>query len=100
MLFYLAAIIIPVALIMREVFTLPDKVYDILKFLVTIGLPAASSLYVGLAKVFGWPYASEVAQTTTLICIFIGTLIGISSHYYWQEPDMEGDDLGDEDAHL
>lgn len=100
MLFYLAAIIIPVAFTMREVFTLPDKIYDILKFLVTIGLPAASSLYVGLAKVFGWPYASEVAQTTTLICTFIGTLIGISSHYYWQEPELEGDDLGDEDAHL
>ena len=77
-------------------FKLSNKVYDILKFLVTIGLPATSSLYVGLAKVFGWPYASEVAQTTTLICTFIGTLIGISSYQYWNEQaEVQGDDQGE-----
>lgn len=94
---YLCLLIIPVALTVRDIFALPDRVYDLLKFLVTIGLPATSSLYVGLAKVFGWPYASEVAQTTTLICTFIGTLIGISSHLYWQDQEQpQGDDPGEE----
>ena len=34
-----------------------DKVYDILKWLCLIALPALSVLYSALAGVWGWPYA-------------------------------------------
>ncbi len=36
-----------------------DKVYDILKWLCLIALPALSVLYSALAGVWGWPYAQE-----------------------------------------
>ena len=38
---------------------LNNKVYDILKWVVMIVLPAISAFYVALASVWGWPYAEE-----------------------------------------
>lgn len=78
---------------------LSNKVYDTLKFLVTIGFPASAACYCGLAKIYGWPYASEVAQTSAVICTFIGTLIGISSVNYWnaqQNADTQQSDEASE----
>lgn len=61
---------------------LPDAVYQVLKWLVLIVIPAAATLYVGLAAVWGWPYATEIAKTASLICAFIGALIGVSQIGY------------------
>jgi hypothetical protein len=61
---------------------LPDPVYQVLKWLVVIVIPAAATLYVGLAAVWGWPYADEIAKTAALICAFIGALIGVSQIGY------------------
>lgn len=61
---------------------LPDSVYQVLKWLVVIVIPAAATLYVGLALVWGWPYADEIAKTASLICAFIGALIGVSQIGY------------------
>ena len=35
---------------------LPDKVYDVLKWLTVICLPALGAAYLALAAVWGWPY--------------------------------------------
>ncbi len=61
---------------------LPDSVYQVLKWLVVIVIPAAATLYVGLALVWGWPYADEIAKTASLICAFIGAIIGVSQIGY------------------
>ena len=61
---------------------LPGKVFDVLKWCVLVFIPAATSLYVGLSLVWGWPLAEEVAKTSTLICAFLGTLLGISNLSY------------------
>ena len=44
-------------------YILPDWLYDNIKYVVTIVMPAVSVLYVGLAGIWGWPYADEVART-------------------------------------
>ena len=54
-----------------------DKVYDILKWLCLIALPALSVLYSALAGVWGWPYAQEVATTINAVVAFVGALIGM-----------------------
>lgn len=59
-----------------------DKVYDCLKWCVLVFIPAATSLYVGLSMVWGWPLAEEVAKTSALICAFLGALLGISNLSY------------------
>lgn len=59
-----------------------DKVYDILKWLCLIALPALSVLYSALAGVWGWPCAQEVATTINAVVAFVGALIGISTASY------------------
>jgi hypothetical protein len=61
---------------------LPDKLYDILKWITMIVLPALATAYVGLAAVWGWPFADEVAKTVAVICTLLGALLGISTAEY------------------
>lgn len=61
---------------------LPNKLYDILKWVVMICLPALTTAYVGLAAIWGWPFATEVAKTSAVICTLLGTLLGISTAEY------------------
>lgn len=57
---------------------LPNKVYDILKWICLICLPAVAVLYTALAKIWGLPFESEIPATINAIALFIGALIGIS----------------------
>lgn len=61
---------------------LPDKLYDVLKWITMIVLPALATAYVGLAAVWGWPFADEVAKTVAVICTLLGALLGISTAQY------------------
>ena len=61
---------------------LNSKVYDILKWITMIVLPALATAYVGLAAIWGWPYADQVAKTTAVICTLLGALLGISTAQY------------------
>lgn len=59
-----------------------NNTYDFLKWTTLIGIPAAASLYSGLAQLFAWPYAAEVTQAAALVCAFLGTILGISNYQY------------------
>ena len=59
-----------------------DKLYDVLKWVVMIVLPALSTAYVGLAAVWGWPLADEVAKSCSVVCVLLGALLGISTAEY------------------
>ena len=61
---------------------LPDKVYDILKWIVMICIPALTTAYVGLSAVWGFPYAEEIAKTSAVVCTLLGALLGISTAQY------------------
>ena len=66
---------------------LSDRVYDALKWITMILLPAMATAYVGLAAIWHFPYADEVAKTTAVICTLLGALLGISTaQYNKQEP--------------
>ena len=66
---------------------LSNRVYDILKWCVMIAIPALTTAYVGLSGIWGWPYATEVAKTSAVICTLLGALLGISTaQYNKQEP--------------
>ena len=66
---------------------LSNKAYDILKFMVTILLPALGTLYFALSQIWGFSYGEEVIGTITAITVFLGSLIGISSAQYRKEQD-------------
>ena len=61
---------------------LPDKWYDALKWITMILLPALATAYVGLAAIWHFPYADEVAKTTAVLCTLLGALLGISTAQY------------------
>lgn len=61
---------------------LNDKLYDVLKWVTMIVIPAIATAYVGLAAVWAWPYAEEVAKTATVACTLLGALLGISTAQY------------------
>ena len=63
---------------------IPNEVYDALKWAAIIGLPALSTAYSALAGIWGLPFAGEVPQTISVLALFIGTLLGVSSVGYNQ----------------
>ena len=69
----------------KETMKLNNKVYDILKWLVIIVMPAVATLYAALAAVWAWPYADEVVTTITAVDTFIGAVLCISTAQYHKE---------------
>ena len=64
---------------------LSNKVYDVLKWIAMILIPAVSALYFGLSQIWGFPYGEEIVGTLAVIDTFLGALLGISSSKYWKE---------------
>jgi putative holin Dp-1 len=63
-------------------FMLSNGVYDALKWITTILLPALSTLYVAVAAIWNLPYAEQVTSTISVIVLFLGALLQISSLQY------------------
>ena len=63
-------------------FKLKDSVYDVLKWVALVCLPAPGVAYSALAGVWGSPYADEIARTVNAICVLLGALLGISTAEY------------------
>lgn len=59
-----------------------NKVYDILKWIAAIVLPALGTLYFALANIWVFPYGEEIVGTITAIDTFLGVILGISSVKY------------------
>lgn len=59
-----------------------NKVYDILKYIAQIVLPAIGTLYFALAGIWGFPYGEQIVGTITAIDAFLGAILGISSAKY------------------
>lgn len=60
-------------------YILPDKLYQVLKWLCIIALNAIGVLYATLAALWGWPYGVEIPATLEAIAVCIGVLIGVSA---------------------
>lgn len=65
--------------------TLSPSLYQILKWLCVIVLPALSSLIVGLSRIWNFEtVGSNIAATITLIATFLGTILCISNYNYYK----------------
>lgn len=58
---------------------LPSKVYEVLRWVVVIVLPAISVLITNLGKTWGWelPYEA-ISATIDYIAVFLGVIFGVS----------------------
>ena len=59
-----------------------NKVYDVLKWVALIFLPALGTLYFALAGIWGLPYGEEIVGTITALDAFLGALLGLASANY------------------
>lgn len=66
-----------------------NKVYDALKWIAQILLPALGTLYFALAKIWGLPYPAEVVGTISAVDVFLGALLGISTSQYNKEKEQQ-----------
>ena len=59
-----------------------NKMYDVLKWIAMVFLPAIATLYFALAGIWGFPYGEEIVGTITAVDTFLGVLLGIISAQY------------------
>ena len=65
---------------------IPDKIFDVLKWIAIVALPALSTFIVVLGKIWNWgDIAPMVAQTITAVAVLLGALLGISTIQYNKE---------------
>ena len=67
---------------------LPNKVYDVLKWVLSVAGAPTIALITGLGQLYGWD-TFKVVETISLIATFLGAIFGISVYQYGK---------GDEDA--
>lgn len=71
---------------------LSNSVYDGLKFIALVMLPALGTLYFALAQIWGLPAADEVVGTIVSVDTFLGLLLGVSGKSYKEA--TEGPTIG------
>lgn len=61
---------------------LNDELYNFLKWMAQIVLPAMGTLYFGLSSIWGLPYGEQVVGTITVLDAFLGAILGVSTAKY------------------
>lgn len=77
--------------------TFSNSVYDALKFIAQVVLPAVGTLYFALSQIWGLPAAEQVVGTIIAVDAFLGVILGFSSASYKQE--TQGKLIGFVDVH-
>ena len=74
-----------------------NKVYDVLKYIAQIVLPALGTLYFALSKIWNFPYGPEIVGTITAVDAFLGALLKISTDQYNQQQPPDEDTPWDDE---
>ncbi len=61
---------------------LKNRVYDVLKWIALIMLPALATFYYGIATIWNLPYPEEIGKTITMIDTLLGCMLGVSTVRY------------------
>lgn len=64
-----------------------DKVYDVLKYIAIIVLPAVGTLYFTISTIWGLPYAEQIQGTILAVDTCLGALLQISKSKYKNNDD-------------
>ena len=61
---------------------IPNRLYDVLKWVAIIVMPALATFIVGLGGIWSIQFAGQLAATVTAIGVLLGALLGLSSVKY------------------
>ena len=67
-----------------------DTVYNLLKYIVIIFLPALSVLYVALGTIWGWPLVNEVRDSMDAVQMFLASALMVSAAEYNKGVKLNG----------
>ncbi len=65
-----------------DVFRISNRMYDILKWLVIIVLPATATFLLTVGQIWGIPMIEQIVSTVTAITTFLGAIMCISTMQY------------------
>lgn len=71
-------------------FNLDNKVYDALKWVCMLFLPAASILVKTICTIWDLPLGNEISLTITAVNVFLASILGISHIQYKNGADTDG----------
>lgn len=66
-----------------------NRVYDVLKWVTMVGLPALTALWLAIAQIWGLPFAEPIGATLAAVTTFLGAVLGISSLNYQRTLNKE-----------
>lgn len=67
-----------------------NKVYDVLKWIATVALPALASFVLVIGQIWGWTDLTvPIGATVAALATFLGALLGISSIQYQKKAELE-----------
>ena len=59
-----------------------NKLYDVLKWVAILLLPALATLVAVIGNIWNIPVCDPISQTITALGVFLGAILGISSIQY------------------
>lgn len=59
-----------------------EKVYDILKWVCLVVVPALNILITTLCGIYGWSWGNTVIGTIDAIAVFVGSILGFGAIKY------------------
>lgn len=72
---------------------LSNRLYDILKYIALIALPAIQVFWLTIGKIWDLQYTVEIGATIGAVALLLGTLLGVSSHIHNTPYEMNTDGL-------
>ena len=73
---------------------LTNRLYDILKWVTIIGLPAIGTALLTVGEIWDLSYSPKVAETINVIILMFGAMIGISTSQYNRDSLIEKSKAG------
>ena len=71
---------------------LPNKVYEVLRWLIAIFMPALGVFFSTLTEAWGWDLPTQAILTTlSAVELFLGAIFGISKVLYDSQDNPEKD---------
>lgn len=61
---------------------LPNKTYNVLKWIAIIVLPALSTLVFTIGSIWGWGITEQIIGSIAAVDMFLGAILGISTAQY------------------
>ena len=55
-----------------------NKLYDVLKVIVSVILPSISALYIGLSNIWGFGFGEQVDATIQLVIVAVNAILGLA----------------------